>query len=638
MNSNRLSLLLDILENEKTYVSSAFLSRKIHVCSKTILNDIKALNCLMNNYAVIYCERNKGLKLHIIDDERYKMLKKETNHNKSLVIYNEDRNYYIIKHLIILKRLSSEKIKEKLSITDSMLNIIIKSLNDKMSVFSISIVKTNGYYTIRGNEINRRNFLTSFLITTNHFSTENIMDFYAYNDASFNNIDTFLSDCLRNHHYFLSDESYKNVTVYLLVSLMEMIRGNYIDEILKKSESKVSNEIIIASEILDYFKRKCGIKIKDEEKYYLALQLISSQKMIVFDDQNRDSVDYQEAYELIEQMLVVLDKLCKIDLKNQQEFYFNLTAHLIPMIKRIKEHIQCYNPLLSEIKINYPLAYNAAMISCSVIEEKLNQKVNEDEIGYLALIINLGMMKNKDAIKKKRLLIICASGRAGSKMLMYQIENRYQKYIEKMDISGINYLTSNEINSYDCVISTVPISEKFVILIPYVQVNNFLTGEDYKAIEKLIVGRSKKKEISDILPKELFFVDIASNTKDELIANIVERISEIRSIPKNFLKNIIRREEIGSTCFGNSVAIPHPLLPIGNESFVSTTILKRSVRWRNENVKLIFLISTGTNVHEDMHNFYRSLSNMMLNDKAIQEIIDKKDYDTMIKQFKKYGG
>ena len=51
------------------------------------------------------------------------------------------------------------------------------------------------------------------------------------------------------------------------------------------------------------------------------------------------------------------------------------------------------NPILTEIKKNYPYAFDIALVGGKVIEEAFKIKISESEIGFLALHFQLVLQK-----------------------------------------------------------------------------------------------------------------------------------------------------------------------------------------------------------------------------------------------------
>lgn len=56
-----------------------------------------------------------------------------------------------------------------------------------------------------------------------------------------------------------------------------------------------------------------------------------------------------------------------------------------------------------------------------------------------------------------------------------------------------------------------------------------------------------------------------------------------------FMKKTMARENVMSTAFGNMVAIPHPIEPITNTTFLSLGVLEKSIDWDGKEVHHIRL-------------------------------------------------
>jgi len=69
----------------------------------------------------------------------------------------------------------------------------------------------------------------------------------------------------------------------------------------------------------------------------------------------------------------------------------------------------------------------------------------------------------------------------------------------------------------------------------------------------------KEIKLSSLLKEKCIDLQIKGNTKKEVIENLVELISQSKKLKnkKEFLKEIIKREKLGSTGIGGGVAIPH---------------------------------------------------------------------------------
>lgn len=107
-------------------------------------------------------------------------------------------------------------------------------------------------------------------------------------------------------------------------------------------------------------------------------------------------------------------------------------------------------------------------------------------------------------------------------------------------------------------------------------------------------------KFSKYLDKNMIFKDIDGSTHEEVIINLLKRMSaEDQIIAKNekeIEKAILKREEESSTAIGKGVSIPHARLAGLDDVIVGVGVLKNSIEVQTENskkaeeVKIVFLI------------------------------------------------
>ena len=109
-----------------------------------------------------------------------------------------------------------------------------------------------------------------------------------------------------------------------------------------------------------------------------------------------------------------------------------------------------------------------------------------------------------------------------------------------------------------------------------------------------------------------------------------EFVKQQKNIPGNFYELVLERERIGSTSFGNYIAIPHPYKPIGEESFVAIGLLEHPILWDNEMVQVIFLLSMKEGGDEHLQLFYKIASKLLMNKKFISMLIRNQSYEQLL--------
>lgn len=142
------------------------------------------------------------------------------------------------------------------------------------------------------------------------------------------------------------------------------------------------SEVVIIGKGLG-FNKKPGMKIND---------LVTIEKVFKLENKNE-----QDHYKMLvahtdERVLrAVIDSvqiiMTHFELHHEESFIVSLTDHLIFALKRLEKGQLIKNPFLSETKYSYPEAYKIAKKVVARINLQLNTDFPEDEVGFIALHI-----------------------------------------------------------------------------------------------------------------------------------------------------------------------------------------------------------------------------------------------------------
>ena len=287
------------------------------------------------------------------------------------------------------------------------------------------------------------------------------------------------------------------------------------------------------------------------------------------------------------------------------------------MMNRLKYGMVIQNPLLQQIKNENPLAFEISISAAHIIQSHIQKSISENEIGYIALHFALAIERYQKNEPKKNVIIICASGMGSSQILLYKVKQRFKNNINSIYVTELYELSNIDQSAYDFILSTVPIP--FKTEIPTIHVQYFLNDQDMISLSEAFL--SQKEELSFVdkyFQQELLFTNLNGKTKEELIHEMCQRISMVKRIPQDFEEEILKREKFSVTEFGNAIAMPHPMKPLTDETFVAVGILKKAVKWKHQNVKYIFLLSVQKDSKEALGLLHETLSSLVFNQKAMQ--------------------
>ena len=155
----------------------------------------------------------------------------------------------------------------------------------------------------------------------------------------------------------------------------------------------------------------------------------------------------------------------------------------------------------------------------------------------------------------------------------------------------------------------------------------FLENEDVIRVKK-VLAKGHTPYLRQIYRPERFFVGIHGENREEILRNFCKAIERREKLPEGFLDEVMKRESLGDTDFGNLVAMPHPYKILEDETKVFVGILDKPVLWSRNQVQVVFLISVGKQDNR-LPYFYEATTRAMDSSEGIRRLIQEKNYEVL---------
>lgn len=596
-----------------SYITAEALSKQLNVSEKTIRTKVKEINYELQKFNIkIESKPRYGYKLICDNYDSFKSIDLISNINNDM----DYRIRIIFKYLIELDSgyIKSDDICDSLDISKTTLTNILKIMEYNLKYHNLKLERRPNYgIKLIGNEFDIRNFIICNYL--NDFLYENNM-----NDKLIGIIINFLN----KHEIKFSEINLENFIQYINVSINRIKNNKFICNSENDIIKDIAEEIKLSEELIKQIQNEIDIEFNDTEVLFIAIHIASKNLFSI--NKNYNSVIQDKFSDIIDKMLDMVYKNLKIDLRNNFNLILLLNQHMIPLDIRIRYNIFQKNPMLNDIKNNYSLSFLLASESAAILKDYYNKDISEDEIGYLALLFQIGLEETVESINKMNILIVCGSGKTTSNLLVTKYRKEFNDYIENIYAADLIGLKDFDFSKVDYVFSTVPINLKLPI--PIVYISNFLKSDDIINVKNTFESLNRNI-ILDYYKEEMFTTDIKGDTKEEVIKNICEEIKKYKSIPDNFYELVMKREQLAETDIGNLVAIPHPIEVVTKDTFVYVAVLDKPILWQKNNVQVVFLISVSNN-NDDLKNFYEYTINFLLNENSVKKLIDNKTFDNLI--------
>ncbi|MDL0434905.1 MULTISPECIES: BglG family transcription antiterminator [unclassified Niallia] len=634
MLENRTGNLLKQLMAAEDLITSEQLSRVLHVTSRTIRNDMKELESLLAaNGAKIKSVRGQGYKLVIESDQLFRKFLQESFHKgKDDIIptLKGGRVHYIINRLLLTdKNLKLEDLAEELFISKSTIQNDLKEVKELLLVYDLKVEKTgNSGLRIKGDEVNLRFCMSEYLFNRKLDQTELTYDPAALlvNEelAAIRNI---ILEEIRDAGITLSDISLNNLVVHIAIACKRIREGNYISAIPKeKNEILKEKEYAVSEKIVRTIEEELNVAFPETEIAYIAIHLLGTKLLTHHELTDGEVLEFidESIMDLTKKILAETDEKMDLGIKEDRELFTGLSLHLKPAINRFRYKMNLRNPLLDDIKSNYPIPFEAGVVAAGVINKELGYDIHENEIAFLALHFGAAMERKKVSSKKKRCMIVCASGVGSANLLYYKLKSQYSSELEMIGTTELYKVKEINFAEIDLIISTIPIKEE--VPVPVIEVNTILGDRDFEKINGALYSKKAKNKADSSIRSELVFLQQPFDKKEEVFAFLEAELLKLGLIDESFMDNVRKREKVSPTCFGNLVAIPHPNTPQTEETFWAFCTLQKPIDWGGKNVQFVCLLSVQKNSTGDFQEMYDVLGDVLDSPAIIQHMLKCKSF------------
>lgn len=285
------------------------------------------------------------------------------------------------------------------------------------------------------------------------------------------------------------DPYYINIFTHLII-LIKRLRNRSkkaVDESPIKHLAEFKNGKALESarytiqKISDYIR----LKVPEIEIFYLYQYLISSgietpESNYTTQFELKGSKEKQLTMTLIQMISTKLG----INFMPDLPLRHSLFLHIQSLIKRVRYDILICNPLLEEIKNEFPSIFQT--VQQSILEQTIFpefKNLSEDEIGYIAVYFQVSLEKRT---LHKKVMIVCSSGVGTSHLLSTRVKRAFPEW-EIVDIVSANRIGQIEHpEQIDFILTTVHLNAQ---QIPTILVSAIFSEVDILKVKNMIHSR-----------------------------------------------------------------------------------------------------------------------------------------------------
>ncbi|MFB5401830.1 BglG family transcription antiterminator [Enterococcus avium] len=665
MLSKRETQILKLLFDHKhTYLTSQEIASGIDVSNRTARKYLHLLEDALKqeSLATIEAKQGNGYQLKIEDarrfDEFYLEEVKSQMASKDITTIQEsnDRQYYILNRLFFEQSaVYVDAIADELFVSRSTISNDLVEIKKLITPYQIELQsKSNKGIFIVGNEQNIRHFIMNYFFMERLH--DNLFAFSMYANLlegiSVEEIVIIVLDECRESQLKLSDFIVYNLVLHIGLAIKRIQNGFFMDIQAPISFDEDSIEYQTALKILARIEHVVGITFSSEEADFIALHLKNKiTAKTIF--KKADATEEQIRAQLLE-TLKAIDQDTPFDLEHDTILIDGLMLHFIPLLTRLQNNSSIENPLLEEIKTQYPDLFELTVNYFSKMPVFKSYQVTEGEWAYLAIHITAAVERYFNE-QKTHVLVICATGLGSSQMIKNRLEREFGSRILIEKVISYYEIAEQDLSHIDLVISSINLGN-IVLNAPIVNVSVFLGKDDIQKINHeissnkgshFVAGRkeSDRKELVEeqvelierSFKPDLFYFVGEHSTKDAVLRELISKIEAVEGtdLQENFLKQLKLRESYSSVVFSEFMAVPHPIEALTKEGHVAVAVAPEGITWDKEyqNIQLVFLLSPDKFGKFEIDKVSQMLVEIMEDDTFRKALAFSDTFDNFIKAF-----
>lgn len=621
LREQKILLYLEEHINEN-YISANELAGFLKVSDRTIKSDINKLRGIMEGINGLYIESiaSKGYKLIIENHEDFENLMSNFDRKTSndLLLNSQDSRVKTLLRILLnsTKGVNKVALANNLSVSESTLYRDIKEAKILLKRYGL-ILEYDFLYGVKitGDEINKRRCIIN----------EGIIDYDLKLDDYFSEIDRIKDvfiEIFNEYKYKMNESLFQNLIIHFMLVLNRIEKG-YILHDNHTNKNFGSIEYNISQSIFKKFAR--SMSKLDAEIEYFAINLTGKREY------DFNSEIPLEISKFMTFAFIKIKEEYKIDFTNLINLEAAMSYHFLPFLTRVQNQMQLKNEMLTEIKQAFPFAFDLASFFSTLVREKFYYEMSEDEISYFTLYFNYGLENLPYDDNGRTILIVTIHRQSELLLLKQKLLSWFKKQIKKIDIINPTNVRNVNLEDYTAIFMTENIKELKNIA---TRVSIFPTDNDFHKMEVAINGYDTMESVITNFSEDLFIVMNAKN-KEEVVKALIKISSKHMNLPSKFEESVMERERLSSTYLSNGIALPHPLQPLTEDTFVSVCVLKKPVLWdEKQEVNLVMLISVKIGSPK-AYKLWSCLTEFISNKVYINQVLTDKSYEKFIEELKK---
>ncbi|MGL5977649.1 MAG: BglG family transcription antiterminator [Erysipelotrichaceae bacterium] len=605
--------IIESLRTSNSYVKGSELAQWLDVSTRTIRNDVAAINSVLGE--TILGDRVKGY--YLISTY---VAKERTSQSEP-----SDRIVVILLALLDHETVDLYELAEMLYVSERTIEqdcLQIKFWMEKCYQDKLRLEKKGPSYFLEGSFARNR---ILFELTKQMQVQQDIMQLQRYfPNHDFDSLRECLLACVA-----ACDIS----TRYISLSRMQMELammlardGNRYD--LWSEVPKIHPFVMELKQQLAQYEWQ----LSEEQCRYLSFMVEKSLELDALEQAIRDNpkvdpIRYELVYRAVSKTLAGM----QMNLVDVQPYLDDLILHILVSISRMERGITLSNPLHNALRNDHPFIFTTAMQLCKVVEDACNVSFEVNEWSYVVAYLAMLFYKVRKQDKQAQLHIWVVI--PYNKTMLNYIGDAVASFcnLDTMVVHKAHQMSKQEVAQANLIITTSSIDVGAMTTMIQIQ-PSFSIVDKIKVKEALerVVLQQKRLLFFDLMHRyfdpNLFVILPQAKHKHEVIAQLCSRLHSFGCVDETFYEDVCTRDALVSTALESGVALPHALQFSAVESKIAIAVLSTPLHWDENRIRVVLLGAYSEADQEHLQQFMDLLAQILVLPHFVERVKHSKNF------------
>lgn len=496
MIKKRFRSIVQILLRQEDFITIQDLAEQLAVSYKTISNDLKGIEKWLEEQQLTLIKK-PGIGVQLMGSNEAKLrvcsVDKVANTSEYRDYSPRARMIYIGIRLLTEECCRIFQLADELFVSRATIHKDLAVLSDYFASFKLALTrKSNAGASVTGSEKNFRNCLIELMKEDSGYATfyqivqgtnyvcEGSFPFAAldFNDDEISEFLLVLKQTQSEYLEALTFDAYVQAIHYILVSFIRVRDQHPIhlsDEFM--NELKLQPYYEDVRQICQLLGLHYQLKYNEREIRYLQVFFLSLRTTHAVSKQ-----DLADAGWLTNKLMQEWEKLLPYPFSKDEDLRHFLFNHFCSAITRYRHGIPSENGLLEDIMQLHPHTFAIIQKTKFIIEERFHCRLDEEELGLLALHLAVALDKAKDPLNT---LVVCHEGVAATNLLTRKLETQFFNVLAIKNVLLTPAIQKADLKQIDLILTTreLPVSGS----VPMLEIDPLLSKQDLILLRKSIL-------------------------------------------------------------------------------------------------------------------------------------------------------